>query len=273
MTKEEICRVHYLSCVEAYFGAWIGEKIPLGALYCESFLRWQEVLQAFSRDTTTYAAFSDIKRLQDLSEEVGLTTHVLTQSLITPDIYDAAALTLFAVKDSFFLGRKAWREDHYIAITRYTKKRIAYINQFPLEEVKSGTERLAADLSGQCLIYRLTGSYDKALFATKSERQAEKLKTPSEGSLPALSSAMHLRDAIGVLRVSRRRALDWLDWYVGAFGETELERIRGPVEEQIHAADRAYLQLHMYLVRMQQPNADLLASITEGLNEFEQKIK
>ena len=273
MIKEDICKVHYLSCVEAYFGAWIKEHVPLGALYCESFLRWQEILAAFARETTTYASFTEIPRLQDLSEELGLTAHERTESLIAPETFDAKTLTLFGVKESFFTGRKAWREDHYIAVTRYTKKWIDYINQFPLEEGKVQTKRLVADLSGRCLIYRNTKNYDKALFAEKCDRQAERLRTQTGEEYPVLTDAVRLRDAIGVLRVSRRRVLDWLTWYTHSFGHTELERIRGPIEEQIQAADRAYLQLHMYLVRRQQPDAEFLTSITEELSRYEQNIK
>lgn len=273
MTKEDICKVHYLSCVEAYFGAWIKEHVPLGALYCESFLRWQEIIAAFAKDTTTYAAFAEIPRLQDMAEELGLITHVRTELLIAPEMFDAKALTLFGVKESFFTGRKAWREDHYIAVTRYTKKWIDYINQFPLEEGKVQTKQLVDDLSGRCLIYRKTKNYDKAFFAEKSRRQEERLETQADGRYSVLLDSVQLRDAIGVLRVSRRRVLDWLTWYIHSFGHTELERIRGPIEEQIQAADRAYLQLHMYLVRRQQPDSEFLTSITEELSRYEQKIK
>ena len=123
------------------------------------------------------------------------------------------------------------------------------------------------------IIYRNTKNYDKALFAEKCDRQAERLRTQTGEEYPVLTDAVRLRDAIGVLRVSRRRVLDWLTWYTHSFGHTELERIRGPIEEQIQAADRAYLQLHMYLVRRQQPDAEFLTSITEELSRYEQNIK
>ena len=118
MKIEDICKVQYLSCVEAYFGAWVKDKIPLGALYCESFLSWTEILKAFS-SYETYANFSKIRRLQDFAEHIGLISHKMTDTLLSSDQFDVKTLTLFAVNDSFFVKRKAWREDHYIAINEY----------------------------------------------------------------------------------------------------------------------------------------------------------
>lgn len=273
MTIKDICKVHYLSCVEAYFGAWIKAHIPLGALYCESFLRWREILAVFARETTTYAAFTAIPRLQDLAERLGFTVHERTEALISSKVFDAKALTLFGVKESFFTGRKAWREDHYIAVTRYTRGQVDYINQFPLEERKVSTKQFFADFNGQCLVYRQIKAYDKALFAEKSTRQAERLITQTEDKYSILSDVGRMRDAIGILRVSRRRVLDWLTWYAYSFDHAELERLRRPIEEQIQAADRAYLQLHMYLVRRQPADVGLLASIADELFRCEQQIK
>lgn len=273
MKKEDLCAVQYISCVEAYFGAWIKDRVSLGALYSESFLSWEEIHDEFMRGEITYATFSGIRRLQDFAESVGLIKHEMKKSWLIQADFTMNDLTLLRVKNDFCPQRKAWRDDHYIAIEKYTNKKITYLNQFPLEERAVSTEEVKRSWDGMCLVYRNDNIYAKDMFSEIARRQEKHIShIEKQGISQEITDIVQLRDAIGILRVSRRRTLEWLHWYSNEFKCDNLYYVVDSMKRQLRAADQAYLQLHMALVRSQNMTKDILQNIVRDLDKYEYEL-
>lgn len=269
MTVKDVCKVHYLSCVEAYFGAWIRNRVELPALYCESFITWSEIAGLFAEGNAEYASFSAIKRLQDLAEEVGLTRHERKKGMIRLDECHDGELTLLSVNESFIKGRKPWRNDHYIAVEKLTDKTLRYINEYPLETGEVFLAEFKDEFGGTCLIYSTTEAFERHELIKRSELQVKRLcKSENKREVAYIDSEKRLRDAIGILRVSRKRTLEWLIWYARNSYVEKAEEIQRKLTKQIAYADNCFFRLQSMIIR-DQTNGAVLREITERLFETE----
>ncbi len=256
MTIKDLCGVHYLSCVEAYFGAWIKDYFDLSALYCESFITWSEIVRAFSSGVK-YSDFSLIPRLQELAENAGITTHEKRAGM--PIGLDKKALTLLSVNETFFSERRPWRNDHYIAAERLTKKNILYLNEYPLEKAEMPLSEFYPKYGGVYLEYRLQGQ-ENGLLQKKSELQREKLKNISKEDVPIIVPLV-LRDALAIFRVSRKRTLFWLE---RGCPEKAI-KTKELLKSQMETADRDYVQTQMGIMR----NKNDMALVNSILEKFQ----
>ncbi len=268
MTVKDICQVHYFSCVEAYFGAWIKKFVPLPMLYCESFLSWHEICKAFSNGAT-YADFNLIRRIQDMAEAAGLVTHEKLRGM-TDYMPNEKNLILVSVNEKFFPKQKPWRKDHYIAIEKITPTKIDYVNEYPLLVGEMPLTAFREKFGGDSLIYKLC-SQDNLFCRQQSAVQANELKTFSVGDIDTFP-LLALRDALGILRVSRKRILEWLAWYSDISGLHQAERLPVCIKEQIQAADKYYLQAQSMFLRKKSDDS-IIQRIIADIRQKEEKIK
>lgn len=269
MTVSDFGKVQYLSCVEAYFGAWIRRRIPLPALYSKSYLSWPEITRAFADDRVSYAAFSFIERLQDFAEHIGITTHRKVCGI--PNENDRKDLLLISVTERFFDRQRPWRNDHYIAVTKHTKRKIVYLNEYPLEKGEILSSDFSEKIGKDCLIFswKKRSSFE---FEDESDSQLQAIVYSGKGNAVTLT-AIRLRDAVGILRVSRRRTVEWLDWYSRKKDIPFHARLRECLMKQIFFADKCYFQLQRMILRGGEPNQSLLREVTETINALEFELR
>lgn len=205
MKPEDLTGIPFLSCVEHYFLAWLKKTEDIRPLFVGSFAEAEAVARYFAAGGT-YAAYDGIERLQDLSERLGVTAHCRSGSPPRGD----EPLALMRVNLSFFTGALLpWREDHFVAVER-CGERFRFINQYPLSEGVLTEAELKERFGGVSLFFRMCGAPDRRVYAAERERALERMrKTPDMRGMDALEGRA-LRDAVGVLRVSRARVLQWL---------------------------------------------------------------
>lgn len=268
MTVKDIRQVHYFSCVEAYFGAWIKNFIPLPMLYCDSFISWYEICNSVKYGAD-YADFRLIRRIQDLAELSGLVSRKKTNGKIDWKC-DANSLTLVSVNEKFFPKRKPWQKEHYIAIENITPKKISYVNESPLSVGRMPLSAFYDRFGGDSVLYRL-GRQDNSVFYRQSDCLRHLLKTfpvCNADPLPLLA----LRDALGILRVSRRRTIEWLAWDNGVTGRAQTKRLTLAIQEQVRAADKYYLQIQFLRLKKRSDDS-LIQSIFAEISRHEESIK
>lgn len=206
MTKEDITRNPYISCVEAYYLAWLAEFTDIRKLYVNSFAEADRVLRDFSCGAS-YADYGGIARVQDEGERLGVTAHILKDKLgVLGD-----GLNLIRVNKSFFKGLLVpWRADHYIAVLQSENGEYGYINHYPLESGTMSREIMLSVYGGGMLTYVYLGEWRESLYAACKSETLDKIKSrASFAAMPALTPEA-LRDAIGILRISRQRIHMWL---------------------------------------------------------------
>lgn len=265
MTINEIGKVHALSCVEAYFGAWVKDYAELPALYAESYLPWGEIVTAFETPTVRYANFPYLPRIQDLAERYGMVTHRRERGL--PQRRSDGDLVLLYANEKFFSKQKPWRGDGCIA-AEITDRSIKYFNEYPLESGEIPRAEFEDKFIGESLVYSFSGT------DAVPERGASLLQSPRAARAPygADFTLQRLRDAIGILRISRRRTAEWLDWYAREHNVPQKEKIRNRLVGQIRYADECFVRLQGALIRNERLGAARLQEMAEEiavLDEFE----
>ncbi len=263
MTIKDIYSVHYLSCVEAYFGAWIKNYVPLPALYCTSFLPWDEIVSAFASGAR-YVDFALIPRIQELAEEAGLTLH--EKGDLIPTYMNEHDLTLLLVNRSFFTKQIPWREDHYIAVDKLTESKIIFLNEYPMSKAEMFLTDFQEKFGGKCLVYRVQNQ-DYSLLSRRGDLQREGMKKFFAFKDASSLAVLSLRDAIGILRVSRKRVLTWLEWE----NPHCAEGLKSVLREQIRFADKSYLQVQTMIIR-KKIYQTVLSAMCDGIKAFEAEI-
>lgn len=148
---------------------------------------------------------------------------------------------LMRVNLSFFTGALLpWREDHFVAVERCGEG-FRFINQYPLSEGFLTEAELKERFGGVSLFFRVCGAPDRRAYAAERERALERMrKTPDMRGMDALEGRA-LRDAVGVLRVSRARVLQWLS--AEGYGAPS------PLREEVDLLDALYFLLEAARLR------------------------
>ena len=265
MTIIDIGRVHALSCVEAYFGAWIKDYAELPALYAESYLPWEEIVTAFETPSVCYANFPYLPRIQDCAERYGMVTHRRERGL--PQRRNNGDLMLLYVSEKFFEKQQPWRGDGCVAV-EITDCGVKYFNGYPLESGEIPRAEFVEKSVGESLVYSLA----EADAVKKSG--VSRLQSPcrASSSCGADFNLKRLRDAIGVLRVSRKRTVEWLDWYAQEHSVKKKEKIRNRLAEQIRYADGCFVRLQGALIRNERVGSARLKEMAKQIAALDEPV-
>lgn len=246
MNKTDISNVLSLSCVENYFLGYFQKMFDIRSLYSESFVSFNEVLEAFMSGAATYENYP-LERLQTTSGKLGLTSHILRKELRLSE----NSLNLVRVNQKFFDNSKIlpWREDHYIAIENTTAGYF-YVNNYPLSEGKINAGRLCEIYGDACLSFRFENSFDAQKYRELCDLQYKKIAEQSVQKLEISEEGItRFQGALLVLKTLRKRVAVWL-----AF-EADNKRFDGDLSFQIQTDkliqcyDRLIVEVQLQIVR------------------------
>lgn len=246
MNKESLGKVLSLSCVENYFLGYFQERFDIRLLYAESFLPFQEVINAFLNEQASYENYPLI-RLQKTSEKLGLTAHKYSEEFR----YQGGKLNLIRVNREFFKNSKRlpWREDHYIAIEKATDG-YTYWNNYPLSEGRMSESRVSEIYDGGYLTFQGEEKFNEQKYRELCALQYVRIANDYvDGIRIPEEKLSNLRDALLVLKVLRKRVEGWL-----AF-ETDNKKFDGDLSFQIYTDkliqcyDRLLVEIQLQIVR------------------------
>lgn len=261
MNREELSKALSLSCVENYYLVWLGRYIDIRKLYFNSFISAAEVLNDFLTNDADYANYAKIKRIQDIAEEMGVSRHVMYNSLMLNK--DKDNLILIRVNKSFFNSSKLvpWRADHYICILQYKSKNLKYINNYPLSIGILTEEKLKEYFDNNVLVY----TFNKNINLEKCEDQAFNILFDNNVHivLPDNYNIKKLRDAIGILKVTRKRLWEWLKYMAEKKRFVIDFLISEYFMKHISKLEKLYLRLEFSIIRNKQDIKYFNAEINE----------
>lgn len=246
MNRKTLGKVLSLSCVENYFLGYFQESFDVRSLYAESFVPFQEVMNAFLNEHASYENYP-LVRLQETSEKLGLTEHRYSEKFC----YQKGKLNLIRVNREFFKGVKLmpWRADHYIALEK-TKDGYAYWNNYPLSEGTMPENRVDEIYDGAYLVFQEEGEFNEQKYRELCALQYARIENQSIDEVRIHEEKLvNLRDALLVLKVLRKRVAAWL-----AF-EADNKRFDGDLSFQIHTEkliqlyERILVEIQLQIVR------------------------
>lgn len=200
-----------VSCVEKYFIPWYERHCgSIDALLCGSYISAEKLFEDFRSTDFSFEDYRGLSRLQEVSEELGMTEHEHLSMI--PDNIDYSDLNLVRVEPEFFGNSKTvpWRGDHYIMLFGSESGDFRYINSYPLYSDTISKEKLEEVFGGSFLIYKKAGPINKKKLQSCEWLQAYSIICKYEEPSNSPISPVKLRDALAILKISRKRLLKWL---------------------------------------------------------------
>ena len=237
LTKKELTEVLYLSCVENYFLAWLNRYYDISKLYGTEFISLSKVFYDFSHGAT-YENYINNKRIQDLSEDYGITMHEyyncnVETAIELIKILDKGSLCLIRVNNNFFNNSKRLplREDHYICID----KDFNYINQYPLSDGTLTIGEIKEYYDGTIIIYKINNRNVILKDLVTDEIINQNIEI---NSIP--NDLSSFESAVGILRVNRKRLEQYYNNTI---------RVANLLTEEVKILDNLYLKCRLMLLR------------------------
>lgn len=218
MNRADMAAALSLSCVENYFLAWCREYFDERVLYCSSFIGFDTVTCDFCERGAQYENYDAIARVQDVARALRLTSQQMIRARDIPEC-ESGSLLLLSVNEKFFERSKTvpWRKDHYICARRKDEKTFEYYNNYPLSSGIISFDELMRVRADKSLIFRVINRADKAKERELAKLQLERIAQCAHGIVTARGETSRLRNAAGILKISRKRLLHWLR-YLGESG-------------------------------------------------------
>lgn len=258
LSKKDLTKVLSLSCVENYYLAWLKQYFDISTLYGQYFRSIKEIMSDFSNGAI-YENYYQIPKIQDIAEELGVTEHHFYKcdfeeaiSLITNT--NSNKLCLIRVNSHFFKNYKRvpWREDHYILIDA----NLNWLNQYPLSSGTFTYENLEQCFDGTLIIYQLNN-----LMIGLKENIKSKIANQDIYSIQIPFNNNSFLNAIGILRITRKRLLEFFKDNLELFNILDLE---------VKYLDKIYLQIRLLNLKNEK-EINYLEYLTEILF-YEKKI-
>lgn len=212
-----------VSCVEKSLLGYLHYlKFPYQCLFYESYISANDVLDEFLNNKVSYIAYSGIKRLQKVANDLHIaqTTYFekpFDEMLdIAHDELAKETPLLLRVKSEKLPNTKAipWADEHFILL--YKIDGVYYLlNQYPLCEYKMSRVELAHVYDGAMLVISVTPDFNKAYYKDSIKSGIVSITGSKECQFyydVNDDNIEHLRNAIGILKMSRSQIMEWAQW-------------------------------------------------------------
>ena len=250
-----------LSCVERQL-LYILEanQVNSNILFVESYSSVETILDYFMNEDMKYVEFNIFNRLQHIASEKGIIdieyVEVRDEDFINKYEYILLGADIEFLKKTY--GSSVWSDEHYVLITHKDADTYYYLNDSPYDERIISKEEMhelsTSSAIGITLKRELIDEKDvlrqfcDKLNSDDSARRYQ-LKSVNENSL------LQLRDALGIIRVMRRRNYYFISEYVDA----------GFMNEYLKGLDSKYIKLEYRRLRKTAIDMDFLNEFTSEL--------
>lgn len=254
--------LHGLSCVENLL-LYIMKlsQYSYQHLFYNSFMNFDDVLDAFMNENEVYANFTKVPRIQDTAVDIGVVEMNLCDSLNLDDETDR--YMLISVKPEYIKDKynvELWRNDHYIMIQR-NGNQYRYINDNPRDIGDISIEKLYSIFDGKMIRFKIKGDIRPDCREQLRRRFICNLKSLDYGinlQKFAMTDWKLLRDALGIYRILTRRLYDFSSLYMSA----EF------ILPQIKYLDKQYMLVE-YMRKKNKIDSIAIDNIIEKVREYE----
>ncbi len=250
-----------LSCVERQLLYILEDNhINPNILFLDSFESVETILEYFMNKDMKYAEFNIFDRLQHIANEKDIIDMEYVEDwdedFIKKYEYILLGTDIEFLKKTY--GSSVWSDEHYVLITQKDIDTYYYLNDSPYDErIISKEEIYELSTSGAIGI-----SLKREIIAEEDSlrRFCDKLNsedTTGRYQLNSLkeNSLLQLRDALGVIRVMRKRNYYFIAEFVDA----------GFMDEYLKELDSMYIKLEYKRLRKATIDVDFLNEFTSEL--------
>ncbi|MFM9327765.1 hypothetical protein [Paenibacillus mesotrionivorans] len=256
-----------ITCIENQFiSALKYLNAPYQAAYVESYIDLYDTVLSFYKLQIEYSYYKGLDRVQVVSSkldfaEINSQEESFSNMLITLEHSIHRGCPIFIHVDPKKLPRSGeiipWREDHFIALYGLEQKTIYALDDVPRRLIELSYEAVHEAYQGTVIELKLLAGLNRSSYLEKCRDQMKFIASQSK-RLPYWNiddmlqfdekSIVYLRDALGIVRISRRRIIAWLHWLAGEYG-IRIVGIQEDLATVINSLDRLYAMVEMYRLR------------------------
>ena len=211
--KSVFTEIYGLSCVENLILYLLKtKKIAYQNLYCDSFLTFHEIEQAFYMDRCSYASFHRIQRLQ----EIATREKIIHMELLDGDFSFASEGErhwLVMVNPNFARDkykRELWRNDHFILLSPGENRCFNYLNDNPYDTGIITSEEFYRYYQGEAVAVEIINRHFRYENRVYARKLLESVHTDTARCDWDGIARDTVRDTVGILRIIRRRMFSLL---------------------------------------------------------------
>lgn len=205
-----------ITCVENYL-VWFLQNsgFKIENLYCDSYIEITKVINDFISGNVSYENYNGLTRLQNVGFDLDCLEMKFYRDLGYDDLINMipkdntfcllAGMTPEFVKNIFKV--MLWRDDHFIYIYNKTGNEINFLNDTPSLDVTCTQDEIRRNFNGLGILFSYKSDINQNFLFNKISELVERVSIPETiiCNITEIPSLRGLRDAIGVLRISRRR--------------------------------------------------------------------
>lgn len=278
-----------LSCVEnhsiammRYFG------IDYEPIFVDSYVKVKETIEYFYKDKIQYAYYGGIERVIQTSKKL----KIFGLENLKLDIDEACLeieknikinIPVLISVDGTKLPREGailpWRKDHYILIINSNRNSYRAMDDIPKRIFDISKDNLKDAFGGNILIPEKLQGFNQEYYLKVCLNKLSEIvdindikdnKAAISELIPQNPEELVLfRDAIGVLRISRRRLTSWLMWVDKRLNMGRLDDVISKIIETINVLDKIYSVAEIYRLRGKMDNYNLQKLLNEILTSEE----
>lgn len=270
-----------ISCVENYLVSYmIQNNLPYKAIYYKSFRPVLMVVKDFLQSHVNYTRYTEIERLQKESRDLqivepaflGQQSFEEMLKMHEQEMRNGRPLLVKVNPEKLPIvkGMVPWRDDHFIMLLQRELDTIDVLDDYPRRSIKLDLHELSEAYSGGFI--RLTimnPSLDMEQYKKKVVSQIQCWgEYPTTNDLDSLLAGFdleqieYLRDAIGILRVSRKRMEVWIEWLSNIRIIDDFQE-KASIQATIQKCDKLYGLLEVYRLRKKVNIESIVSIITE----------
>ena len=253
-----------ITCIEnSLIGYLRYLNLPYKSVYCCSFINLYDTINDFILNKEDYTKYYQLKRLQDITELIQLANVTFIES----DSFEntmkilvnqtSASVPIMLHVDPTKLPNHGqilpWRDDHFVLAYRVENDVVYFLDDYPRRQFKMSIEELKNVYKGEVVLFQVI---DKFNYNSYIKIIYEVLKNISKTSYKSyvkapetLEELIFYRDAIGIIRISRRRVVSWLMWVNENFDISINNECFTCLEKLIGLLDQLYSTLEAYRLR------------------------
>ncbi|MFF2483004.1 hypothetical protein [Paenibacillus sp. NPDC058071] len=252
-----------ISCIENHYMAVLMKNdFPYHAVYYKSFIPVINVVVDFMKNGSSYAYYRGLERLQYTGKQLGLAQTKAYENLDFEKVKQMLETELTVKRLPILMRVDAskidnvadlpWREDHFIMIFGIRDEKVLLMDDFPKRVFEMDFSQLQSAYNDEIILFELLPSnkirqnaYEQLLIEIQAARIAydahafeQMLESISLDNLSAL------RDAVGILKISRRR-MESLAASLGEQGASLLNELN----EANRLTEKLYNAIELYRLR------------------------
>jgi hypothetical protein len=252
-----------ISCVENYYIALLRHlELPYPIIFYKSHLNFIKTVSSFLENHSAYLGYYELERVFVTGKDLGLLEVVTQKNIPLSSFMDEVenvlrtGIPFLSMVDCTKLPRNSnitpWREDHFVMVIGKDKDNLILLDDTPIRKLEIPFSLFSEAFMSACSFFRVLGSYNVEFMKNKISLLSY-INDDNEIIQYKLNltydSLIYLRDAIGILRVSRKRIRLLLRWFFEGADNSYFTNLITQIETVIPKFDHLYAVIEAYRIR------------------------